>query len=105
MPKPYNPNPSELFIPPSISPIPSVPLNELLVGACPKITNPAQSPRCGVAASEVKIIGLVAVPSAIILAPLQIIKAPFLFSSPTIFVPGSIVKIAPFVTYTKPLSL
>ena len=98
VPKPYKPRPSELLIPPSISPIPSCPLKELLVGAWPNNTKPAQSPRCGVAASDVKIIGLVAVPSAIIFAPLQIINAPFLFNSPTIFVPGSIVKMAPFVT-------
>src|SRR4051812_36546405 len=59
---PYSPNPSLLLTPPSISPIPDTPLNEALVGALPNSTTPDQSPRLGVAASEVKIIGLSAVP-------------------------------------------
>ena len=78
VPNPYNPSPSLLLIPPSISPTPAVPLNDELVGALPKITNPAQSPRCGTAASLVNTIGLSTVPSAIIFAPRQIIKAPSL---------------------------
>jgi hypothetical protein len=102
---PYNPSPSLLLTPPSISPTPCTPLNDALVGALPKITRPAQSPRFGVAASEVKIIGLSMVPSAIILQLRVIINPPFLPFSPTIFVPGSMVKIAPFVTYTSPRNL
>jgi hypothetical protein len=75
-------------MPPSISPIPSCPLKEALVGAFPNNTSPAQSPLCGLASSEVKTIGFSAVPSAIILQLRVIIKPPFFPFSPTIFYPA-----------------
>jgi hypothetical protein len=91
-------------MPPSISPMPCTPLNEEFVGALPRITTPAQSPLWGVAASEVNTIGFSGVPSAIILQLRVIINPPRWPVSPTIFVPGSMVKIAPLVTYTRPRS-
>jgi len=50
----------------------------------------------------VKTIGSVSKPSAIICAPLVIIKVPFDSPSPIITVPGSMVRTALLVTYTLP---
>ena len=92
-------------MPPSTSPTPSIPLKLLFVGALPKSTSPAQSPRTEVEASEVNTIGFATVPSAFILLLRVMIKPPLRPFSPTIFVPGSMVRIAPLVTYTSPRSL
>ena len=102
---PYKPSPSLLLTPPSISPTPLTPLYDELTGAFPKITKPAQSPRCGVDASEENTMGLIAVPSALILALRVIMRPPLRFNSPTILVPGSMVSTAPLVTYTNPRNL
>ena len=71
-----------------------------LLTACPKITSPPQSPSAllPTGSLEVKTIGCVSVPSAIILQPLVMIKVPCVDKSPLITEPGNIVKVAPLVT-------
>ncbi|MNR48431.1 hypothetical protein D3C85_1676690 [compost metagenome] len=72
----------------------------LLIGAFPKIMIPPQSPGflSVVSLLEVKIMGSVSEPSAIILEPLTITNVPQVLSSPLITVPGSIVRVALLVT-------
>ena len=73
-----------------------------LVGALPNMIIPPQSPGvlCPIGFPLVKTIGEAALPSAISLAPLSIIKAPFSVISLTITDPGAIVSVLPSVTYT-----
>ena len=83
-----------------------IPLDKLLA-ALPNNTMPPQSPmaRDPGAALEVKTIGCAIVPSATNLAPLVMIKAePAEATLPRITVPGSMVKVALFLTYTGPLN-
>ena len=77
-----------------------------MVGALPQSTIPPQSPyeRAPAGWLDVNTIGAVAVPFAIIFAPLSITKVPFVFLSPLMITPLSMVNVAPEVTYTKPFN-
>jgi hypothetical protein len=69
--------------------------------ALPKINTPPQSPRflCPLALDEVKTIGLLAVPTALIFPPLETTKHEFeTFALPLIQHPGWIVSVTPFLT-------
>ena len=74
--------------------------------ALPKRTTPPQLPRTRLPAGwlVVKTIGFSFVPLAISLEPRVTIRVPLVAESPIITVPGSIVSVAPLVTYTKFLS-
>ncbi|MNE28236.1 hypothetical protein D3C80_1216720 [compost metagenome] len=54
---------------------------------------------------EVKTIGAVSKPSAIIFEPLVITRVPHVSTSPRIMVPGSIVNTALLVMYTTPTNV
>ena len=71
-----------------------------LFTAFPKMTSPPQSPseRAPAASLEVKIIGLLTVPSAMIFEPLVTISVPCVVLSPRIIVPGAIVNVTPPLT-------
>ena len=96
---PYNPLVGSIPPSPNLCPAGS------LIGALPNIKIPPQSPAAlppippVFGLYEVKTIGCVCVPSAIILAPRVITKA---VAFPLIIVPGSIVRVALLVTYTNP---
>jgi hypothetical protein len=67
--------------------------------------SPPQSPGCRDPAGceEVRTIGACAVPRAMILAPRRMnSEEPTTFWSPTIFVPGSMVSVAPLATWMNP---
>ncbi|GAB5563379.1 MAG: hypothetical protein Wins2KO_04420 [Winogradskyella sp.] len=51
---------------------------------------------------DVKMIGSVCVPSAIIFEPLLIVREPLDLKSPRITVPGSMINVALLVTKTSP---
>src|ERR1044072_719317 len=79
-----------------------------LEDALPRMITPDQSPEAGVAAAEVKIIGLAQVPSARILAPRQTTRTPPgiplpVLRLPLIVVPASTIRTSAESTYTRPL--
>src|SRR3989339_1251576 len=100
------PNHPFTFVPASSAMPPSIGASPKFVGALPIMSNPPQSPRSLLPAITplVNTIGLVGVPSAIILPPRLIHSADVAPTSPIIIVPGSIVRVAPLATKTIPLS-